>query len=420
MNKKELIMKTRVCVDKMLLSKWLYVILSIVFIVLSCTAFSWGHFFKIFQEDYIADYTILGTYGDFMGGVLGTIFGVISVLLVIRTFKYQQTSTDDNKRQLEIERFHDLFFELLHLYQSQVADLCGEFKTARIIENQSGEVLKDAHLEHVEITYNNKDFFDYEKEILQNQFENKKSFDANQSEALKTYMFFYIKNENKIGAYYRTLFRIYNLIDEATLPEILKKDYLKIIRAQLTKSELFFLRYNALTYYGHPFIQYINKYNVLKHLPVFELLEFKDWWKDLDVVERAGLNIIFTNFRDMLCKLWNRKNIRIDSKQKIDTKYNIVIEINNCSDVAITINIDNTKESTSMEFLAFKHFSAKRIQQLLDCYIKEIFIYSHFSIYNKLAETYSTPIINKGNITTIISGIRNVSGQPLILKCPKQ
>ena len=404
--------------DKILLSKWSYIILSIVFTILSFVAFSWGHYFKIFQEDYIADYTILGTYGDFMGGVLGTIFGIISVLLVIRTFKYQQTSTDDNKKQLEIERFHDLFFELLHLYQSQVADLCGEFQDFKIINNQSCEALKKPHLERVEITYNNKDFFDFEKEILQNQFKNKKSFDANQTEALKTYMFFYIKNENKTGAYYRTLFRIYNLIDEATLPEDLKKDYLKIIRAQLTESELFFLRYNALTYYGHPFIRYINKYNILKHLPVFELLEFKDWWKDLDRIERAGLNIVFTHLRDILCKLWSRQNVRIDSKQKIDAKYNIIIEINNCSDVAITINIDKTKESTSMEFLAFKHFSAKRIQQLLDCYIKEIFIYSHFSIYNKQAETYSSPITNQENITTIISGIRNKSGQPLILRCP--
>lgn len=354
-----------------------------------------------------------------MGGVLGTIFGIISVLLVIRTFRYQQTSTDDNKKQLEIERFHDLFFELLHLYQSQVAELCGEYRNSNTIKNKPGEKPNEnTYLETVEISYNNKDFFDFEKEILQNQFVNKKSFDSNLAEALKTYMFFYIKNKNKIGAYYRTLFRIYNLIDEAALPERLKKDYLKIIRAQLTESELFFLRYNALTYYGHPFIRYINKYNILKHLPVFELLEFKDWWKDLNRVERAGLNIVFTNFRDILCKLWGRKSVRIDSKQKIDTKYNIVIEIINCSDVAITVNIDNTKESTSMEFLAFKHFSAKRIQQLLDCYIKEIFIYSHFSIYNKLAETYSTPIINRGNFTTIISGIKNKSGQPLILKCP--
>ena len=43
-------------------------------------------------------------------------------------------------------------------------------------------------------------------------------------------MFFYIKNKDKIGAYYRTLYRIYDLIDNAkTIPEEIKKDYLKNI-----------------------------------------------------------------------------------------------------------------------------------------------------------------------------------------------
>ena len=113
----------KVCrlIDKMLLSRWTYIILSLIFIILSSIAFKWGHLIKFFKEDYTADYILLGTFGDFVGGVLGTIFGVISVLLVVRTFNHQRTATDDNKKQLEIERFHDLFFELLHLYQSQVS-----------------------------------------------------------------------------------------------------------------------------------------------------------------------------------------------------------------------------------------------------------------------------------------------------------
>lgn len=405
-------------VDKILLSRWAYVVLSIVFIVLSGIAFGWGHIIKPFKADYIADYALLGTYGDFVGGVLGTIFGVISVLLVIKTFNHQQTATSDNKQQLEIERFHDLFFELLHLYQSQVSELCGAYKTFAEAKTQNVDSNEDNNYEVREYSYNNKDFFDFEKEKLQRSFTPKKSFEQNQAEALKTYMFFYIKNKDKIGAYYRTLYRIYDLIDNAkTIPEEIKKDYLKIIRAQLTETELFFLRYNALTYYGRKFIKYINEYNILKHLPVFELLEFKDWWKDLDVVERAGLNIVFTNLRDTLHKVWDRKNVKISTNGKIDSKYSFMIEIRNCADVEIKVVIDDLKESTSMELLAFKHFDAKRLQQLLDCYIKEIFIYSHFSSHNKTAITYSDHPIKRGNITTINSGIKNSNGQPLILKC---
>ena len=403
-------------VDKILMSRWAYAVLSIVFIALSGIAFGWGQIIKPFKAEYIADYARLGTYGDFVGGVLGTIFGVISVLLVIKTFNHQQTATSDNKQQLEIERFHDLFFELLRLYQSQVSDLCGVYRTFE--KSKKDNLTEDENTELHEYSYNNKDFFDFEKEKLQRVFTPKKSFEQNQAEALKTYMFFYIKNKDKIGAYYRTLYRIYDLIDNAkTIPEGIKKDYLKIIRAQLTETELFFLRYNALTYYGRKFIKYINEYNILKHLPVFELLEFKDWWKDLDVVERAGLNIVFTNLRDTLHKVWDRKNVKISTSGKIDSKYSFMIEIRNCADVEIKVVIDDSKESTSMELLAFKHFDAKRLQQLLDCYIKEIFIYSHFSSHNKTAITYSDHPIKRGNTTTINSGIKNSNGQPLFLKC---
>ena len=403
-------------VDKILMSRWAYAVLSIVFIALSGIAFGWGQIIEPFKADYIADYARLGTYGDFVGGVLGTIFGVISVLLMFKTFDHQRKAMADNQTQLEIERFHDLFFELLRLYQSQVSDLCGVYRTFE--KSKKDNLTEDENTEVYEYSYNNKDFFDFEKEKLQRVFTPKKSFEQNQAEALKTYMFFYIKNKDKIGAYYRTLYRIYDLIDNAkTIPEGIKKDYLKIIRAQLTETELFFLRYNALTYYGHKFIKYINEYNILKHLPVFELLEFKDWWKDLDAVERAGLNIVFTNLRDILHKVWDRKNVKISTSGKIDSKYSFMIEIRNCADVEIKVIIDDSKESTSMELLAFKHFDAKRLQQLLDCYIKEIFIYSHFSSHNKTAITYSDHPIKRGNMTTINSGIKSSNGQPLILKC---
>ena len=106
-------------VDKILMSRWAYAVLSIVFIALSGIAFGWGQIIKPFKADYIADYARLGTYGDFVGGVLGTIFGVISVLLMFKTFDHQRKATADNQTQLEIERFHDLFFELLRLYQAK-------------------------------------------------------------------------------------------------------------------------------------------------------------------------------------------------------------------------------------------------------------------------------------------------------------
>ena len=231
-------------------------------------------------------------------------------------------------------------------------------------------------------------------------------------------MLFYVKNRTKVAACFRTLYRIYDLIDNADLKEPIKKNYLKIIRAQLTDSEIFFIRYNAMTYYGNNFINYINKYNVLKHLPTFDLLEFKDWWKDLDTVERMGINIIFHNSTRLLKRILTKESYSITFKpQDKDLKYMFEIKTNGNSCVEITFIINNNKINNVMEYIGLEKFTEKRIQALLDCYLKETFIYSNFNKYNKEEhlEFFSRPIITNDNITFINSGVKNIKNQPLII-----
>lgn len=380
--------------DKILLSRNLYIGLSLVFILFSAILFQWGRLIKWGDKNYQLDNTLFGTYGDFVGGVLGTIFTVISVLLVIKTFKYQQEVTKSNERQLVVQRFNDLFFELLHLYQNEVSELCGQLNYP-----------EDDSKSEAEIHYNNKDFFDVEKVIMQNNFRNKGDFEENQRTSVKYYMIFYIENRTKIAAYFRTLYRIYDLIDNADIEEKSKKNYLKIVRSQLTESELFFIRYNAMSYYGRKFIKYINKYHVLKHLPAFELLEFKDWWKDLNKIERTGLNIIFDNLNDILRRSLSDRNCVLRNDQG---KYSFIIKIVKGYEVEIRLVIDSSKENRYMEYTALEKFDNEKIQLLLDCFIKEIFIYSNFSTLNKYnIETYSNYTIKGDDVVEIMSGIRN-------------
>ncbi len=235
-------------------------------------------------------------------------------------------------------------------------------------------------------------------------------------------MQFYLQNRTKIAAYFRTLYRIYDLIDNANLRESTKKNYLKIVRAQLTDSELFFLRYNAMTYYGENFIKYINKYHVLKHLPTFELLEFKDWWQRLNDTDRLGINIIFDSSSQLLRRILS--NHTTDSityksfKESEKQRYSFIIQITNGCDVEISMIINKDVPNHSMEYLGFDKFQPKNIQLLLDCYIKEVFIYSNFAKFNVETEleTYSNPITKDGNKIFIHSGIRNKLMKPLILK----
>lgn len=411
--------------ERLLQRKWTYIVLTLVFFAISFLCFKWGHPFHMFNKDYIIDHGLFGTFGDFFGGVLGTIFTLISVLLVVRTFRHQQIVTRDNQELQKAQQFNDLFFELIHLYQSEVKELNGVLE--RIVDVQRDEAKEDnIKIKKERIQYNDKDFFDEEKQIIQNKYRNLKSYENNVSKAINYYMLFYTENHSKMAAYFRTLYRIYELIDKTSLiNEQRKKEYAKIVRAQLTESELFFLRYNAMAPYGHQFIGYINKYHILKHLPAFELLEFKDWWKDMNVLEREGINVIYLTICESLKDVFtngksNQKyQIRLFPSES-KSRYQINLELYNKCDFKFNLTIDKSLMDFSNEFMGLFKMDDKRIQQLMDCLIKEIFLYSNFNKYNNNneIETYSSPIITKGSIVIINSGIKNTKNNPLVIKSP--
>lgn len=393
--------------DKLLMKKRFYIIIiTLLFVGMFAYIFKWQHIIHWFDNEYVVNHELLGTYGDFIGGVLGTIFALISILILIRTFNQQRAVTEKNKEQIENQRFNDLFFELLRLYQSEISELCGT-------------IVRERGNEKITINYNNKDFFDFEKELLQRAFKPTTSYEGNIRGAINLYMSFYIKHRTKVAACFRTLYRIYDLLDKSDLRGNIKNSYLKIIRAQLTDSELFFIRYNAMTYYGANFISYINKYNILKHLPAFELLEFKDWWKDLNKTERMGINIVFHNSTRLLRKILLRKGANMAFKPFDEhLKYKFEIRTTSNYEVKIILQIDYSNVNRTMEYRGFEKFTEKKIQALLDCYLKEVFLYSNFEKFNNEEdlEFYSEPIKIDGHITTINSGVRNKKAKALKVK----
>ena len=103
--------------DKLLMKKRFYIIITLLFVGIFAYIFKWQHIIHWFDNEYVVNHELLGTYGDFIGGVLGTIFALISILILIRTFNQQRAVTEKNKEQIENQRFNDLLFELLRLYQ---------------------------------------------------------------------------------------------------------------------------------------------------------------------------------------------------------------------------------------------------------------------------------------------------------------
>ena len=146
------------------LHQWPYIIFAGLFIVFFGFVFKWGHALVWKDPNYIVNDELFGTFGDFVGGVLGTIFTIISVIILAKTFAHQQDVTTDNEIVLKTQRFNDLFFELLHLYQSEVNELCG-YKE-RVVNVKQNVKTKQIKVQTEGVQYNNKDIFDEEKLII--------------------------------------------------------------------------------------------------------------------------------------------------------------------------------------------------------------------------------------------------------------
>ena len=77
-----------------------------------------------------------------------------------------------------------------------------------------------------------------------------------------------------LGHYYRNLYRIFKIIDEASFDDDKKIDfrikyqYASIVRSQLSDYEIYFLFYNGISDYGiSKFKKLIEKYSLLKIIP---------------------------------------------------------------------------------------------------------------------------------------------------------
>lgn len=391
----------------------------------------------------------LGLFGDFFGGVIGTILTFASVIILAKTFKQQERVTNANLKQQErvtkanlkqqdIQRFNDMFYELLRLYREQAESLSlkkiGEgdkevvYKGKEFFEWYKKDMQKNIKTKIVELREEIikqiiKEGEELTKDMLGQKIDymlstNKKITDFNDKIIDGLYMDFYVKNRDKIAPYFRTLYRILDLIHTSPLlgdSEDDKQAYAKILRAQLTESELFFLKYNAeFNMYGEKLIEYINCYNILKHLPVFELLDFQIFRNDKNnSKDEERVNEIFYK----VCKaLREEKEGYLDFDSE---KYKIIIEGREGDKeikIRYAINRNNVKLKQDDEyFRAFVRIIKykKGLLLLFEYFMEEIFKDSNFREYNEGAEI-RVELLRCNNTTYVISTIK--SDKPIQIK----
>lgn len=220
------------------------------------------------------DETIIGQFGDFVGGVIGTLLAFAASLLYFIALKEQQKDVRTNQASLnqQIEEFSKQVEELersrmvnqLQLTTMTLQQYESTFYSYFDIYIQVKDRIVNAGKGHSLHTV----IMKLKKAIKQDDLLGKTSKEA-YSYGVEQYCKLFVTSRSDISHYFRTLYRLLTIADSCPLSNRrfnAKMKYVKIIRSQLSDEELLLIYYNCHSAYAGKSKRLVTEYNLLKHL----------------------------------------------------------------------------------------------------------------------------------------------------------
>lgn len=351
---------------------------------------------QTYSTDLPVDTGIFGTYGDFIGGVLGTIVALYSVFLLIKTLDNQSSvnksvkETNDsiisanNKAdaaaqrqyyQTELQIFDGKFSRFFDAYQRAVG--------AYIFEpNNSGRAAFEL----------------IAKLFIGKEFEHEGKYKPRCESATDDYLEFYAVHQTEMSVHLRTLYLLVRLISRSNLEEDDKVQYAKLVRGQMSNAEMLIVRYNCRSHYGEKMRAYCNQYNLTKHLSITKLLEFKSYRKT--IVESSeesdkllsGLDVMFISLRKKATKMLYDGN-KLTDEYETSHRYIIKLDFSDSNKLSFTLELQENKDvdrrgniRVSPVEKALDCLSDEQVINMFKDFLYELFIISNFEQYNEGAE----------------------------------
>lgn len=250
-------------------------------------------FAKAYTETNTVDPATAGQLGDFVGGYIGTIFALVSVVFLYSTLKNQREAST-------AEKFETKYFELIKMHRDNVAEIeiGDDFgkKIFVLMIREFREILKITKDVAVKKNQNfsQKEFFIISyyalffgvgpnssrmlKEALKgydqsfvDEFEKTLNNDTTKSKVKSEREFNFIPfegHQSRLGHYYRHLYQTVSYVNKQTA-DFDKYEYVKTIRAQLTTHEQALLFINCLTPIGQVWWEenLLLGYRFIKNIP---------------------------------------------------------------------------------------------------------------------------------------------------------
>lgn len=270
-----------------------------------------------------------GNIGDFVGGVVGTIFSLVSVVLLILTLT-------DQFHQYKLDRFGQTFYEMLHIHNDNITSM-----SLKDSDNTTGRDVFSKLVSQYEVIFdmvqgcfNNilsiNSLSAKDNEDQKEKLDKMKTYLKSQRKAVRLSMriaygfFFYgsekfllksnVDEENRIlehvkhllvlnnsivkphnvllGHYYRHMFQMLKLVENASfLDEKEKYGYTKQLRAQLNDDEQVLLYYNSLSDIGKDWIVDLGQKNRKKMCLIarFRMIKNIPYYKEIKGIQPQEL-----------------------------------------------------------------------------------------------------------------------------------
>lgn len=242
---------------------------------------SWS-FSSILNEE------IIGQFGEFIGGVVGSILAMSGIILYYVALKEQRkeigVSQDALKCQVEalnqqIVEFREQKKEMQEtrkLYDEQTKEFRRQTKISK------HQQFASSFYSLLDVFINVREELNKEKNYFSSIYEELRIIDNNQQSSIinifkainKKYIELYYDHYLELNHYFKTFYRMVKLIEESGIEKSDKLVYFKIFRSQITSKELLLFFYNCHSELAKKVRSFVIKYDLLKDLSLLDRIEF--------------------------------------------------------------------------------------------------------------------------------------------------
>ncbi|MCS3504469.1 putative phage abortive infection protein [Achromobacter sp. JUb104] len=232
----------------------------------ACIAF-W-YYRSTFKGKFSTDQADWGAFGDFMGGIVNPVAGLVTIVLLVLTLRSQQDELEEQRRQLAKQAFEQSFFGWTSSYRELISGL--QFGSGTELDPRLTGVIALHEILRLGHTPSNEETHSLIKKM--------QSVDATEQEEIRAthrsstvawWERCFASNEPQLGALIRTLYSLLRWVDShPTVSWAEKWDAVSIIRARLSGPELRVIYFNGFLHDGKKFNAYVQRYALLDNLPL--------------------------------------------------------------------------------------------------------------------------------------------------------